>query len=214
MARRTLAVQGRSLKLVPTWHGGIFDETAAGDALMPAADAETAPTTFDEWLAPQRIQRDLVGGPLDTVPSLEIVASAWCGVCGIGGVLRVRSCANVVGGSTGWPGRSCRLGTDLRLRPPMLVRAETSLAGTRTRLPPLPASAAENVLSSRTDTAPSDVVNASKWRARRHPPRAGGTPELTSELEGHALLACLRLCRTVTAPIVVPPAAPVLVGRG
>ncbi|GGU67296.1 hypothetical protein [Lentzea flava] len=58
MARRTLAVQGRSLKLVPTWHGGIFDETAAGDALMPAADAETAPTTFDEWLAAQRIQRD------------------------------------------------------------------------------------------------------------------------------------------------------------
>ncbi|MEV6238664.1 SDR family oxidoreductase [Lentzea sp. NPDC051838] len=54
MARRTLAVQGRSTKLVATWHGGVFDETAAGDVLLPAADAEIAPTTFDEWLAAQR----------------------------------------------------------------------------------------------------------------------------------------------------------------
>ncbi|MGR6319369.1 SDR family oxidoreductase [Micromonospora soli] len=54
MAHRTLAVQGKSIRLVPTWHGGIFDETAAGDALLPAADAEIAPTTFDEWLAAQR----------------------------------------------------------------------------------------------------------------------------------------------------------------
>jgi uncharacterized protein YbjT (DUF2867 family) len=53
MARRTLAAQGRSTRLVPTWHGGIFDETAAGDVLLPAADAELAPTTFDEWLATQ-----------------------------------------------------------------------------------------------------------------------------------------------------------------
>ncbi len=51
MARRTLAAQGRSVRLVPTWHGGIFDETAAGDVLLPAADAEITPTTFDEWLA-------------------------------------------------------------------------------------------------------------------------------------------------------------------
>ncbi|MFC7760033.1 SDR family oxidoreductase [Catellatospora bangladeshensis] len=54
MARRTLAVQGRSIRLVPTWHGGIFDLTMAGDALLPGADAEIAPTTFDEWLAAQR----------------------------------------------------------------------------------------------------------------------------------------------------------------
>lgn len=54
MARRTLAAQGRSLRLVPTWHGGIYDEAAAGDALLPAADAEIAPTTFDEWLATQQ----------------------------------------------------------------------------------------------------------------------------------------------------------------
>jgi uncharacterized protein YbjT (DUF2867 family) len=54
MARRTLTAQGRSIRLVPTWHSGIFDETAAGDALLPAADAEIAPMTFDEWLATQQ----------------------------------------------------------------------------------------------------------------------------------------------------------------
>ncbi len=51
MARRTLTVQGRSMQLVPTWHGGIFDQSTAGDVLLPGADAEIAPTTFDEWLA-------------------------------------------------------------------------------------------------------------------------------------------------------------------
>jgi len=51
MARRTLTVQGRNIRLVPTWHGGIYDQTMAGDVLLPAADAEIAPTTFDEWLA-------------------------------------------------------------------------------------------------------------------------------------------------------------------
>jgi uncharacterized protein YbjT (DUF2867 family) len=54
MARRTLTAQGRHIRLVPTWHGGIFDLTMAGDALLPAADAEIAPTTFDEWLAAQQ----------------------------------------------------------------------------------------------------------------------------------------------------------------
>ncbi|GHJ43146.1 nucleoside-diphosphate sugar epimerase [Catellatospora sp. TT07R-123] len=54
MARRTLTAQGASIRLVPTWHSGIFDETAAGDALLPAPDAEIAPTTFDQWLADQR----------------------------------------------------------------------------------------------------------------------------------------------------------------
>ncbi len=54
MARRTLAAQGRSIRLVPTWHGGVFDESAAGDVLLPAADAEIAPTTFDAWLATLR----------------------------------------------------------------------------------------------------------------------------------------------------------------
>jgi uncharacterized protein YbjT (DUF2867 family) len=53
MARRTLAAMGRTIRLVPTWHGGTFDETAAGDALLPAADAEIASTTFDDWLAVQ-----------------------------------------------------------------------------------------------------------------------------------------------------------------
>ncbi|MBV1856295.1 SDR family oxidoreductase [Catellatospora tritici] len=54
MARRTLTAQGKNIRLVPTWHGGIFDETAAGDVLLPAADAEIAPTPFDQWLASQQ----------------------------------------------------------------------------------------------------------------------------------------------------------------
>jgi uncharacterized protein YbjT (DUF2867 family) len=54
MARRTLAAQGRTIRLMPTWRGGIFDETAAGNVLLAAADAEVAPTTFDEWLAIQQ----------------------------------------------------------------------------------------------------------------------------------------------------------------
>ena len=53
MARRTLTAQGRTVRLVPTWHGGIFDATMAGDVLLPAADAELAPTTFEEWLTTQ-----------------------------------------------------------------------------------------------------------------------------------------------------------------
>lgn len=51
MARRTLAAQGRQVKLVPTWSGGIFDATMAGDVLLPGPNARIAPTTFDQWLA-------------------------------------------------------------------------------------------------------------------------------------------------------------------
>jgi uncharacterized protein YbjT (DUF2867 family) len=50
MARRTLEVRGRTVKLVPTW-SGVFGESMAGNVLLPDADARIAPTTFDEWLA-------------------------------------------------------------------------------------------------------------------------------------------------------------------
>lgn len=49
MARRTNDAQGRTLRLIPTW-SGIFGPEMAGTALLPAANARIAPTTFDTWL--------------------------------------------------------------------------------------------------------------------------------------------------------------------
>ena len=53
MARRTHAVRGRPVKLVPSWHTGIFGAEMAGDVLLPSPDAVIAPTSFDTWLAEQ-----------------------------------------------------------------------------------------------------------------------------------------------------------------
>jgi uncharacterized protein YbjT (DUF2867 family) len=50
MARRTLAVHGRKVKLVPTWSGPL-DVSMAGNVLLPGENARIAPTTFDDWLA-------------------------------------------------------------------------------------------------------------------------------------------------------------------
>ena len=50
MARRTHQVQGRKVKLVPTW-SGLFGLTMAGNVLLPGENARIAPTTFDDWLA-------------------------------------------------------------------------------------------------------------------------------------------------------------------
>lgn len=50
MARRTLAVRGRAVRLVPTWDGP-FSVAMAGNVLLPGPDARLMPTTFDEWLA-------------------------------------------------------------------------------------------------------------------------------------------------------------------
>lgn len=50
MARRTHAVLGRDVKLVPTWSGPLGEEMA-GNVLLPGDDARIEPTTFDEWLA-------------------------------------------------------------------------------------------------------------------------------------------------------------------
>lgn len=50
MARRTLAVRGESVRLVPTWRGP-FGREMCGEVLLPSEDAWLARTTFDEWLA-------------------------------------------------------------------------------------------------------------------------------------------------------------------
>ncbi|GAA2058009.1 NAD(P)H-binding protein [Catenulispora yoronensis] len=54
MARRTLAVRGRTVKLVPTWDGPLFGLAMAGNVLLPGKDAWLAPTSFDQWLEQQR----------------------------------------------------------------------------------------------------------------------------------------------------------------
>ena len=51
MARRTLAAQGRSVRLVPTWSSGVFGPEMAGTVLLPGEGARIAPTSFEEWLA-------------------------------------------------------------------------------------------------------------------------------------------------------------------
>jgi uncharacterized protein YbjT (DUF2867 family) len=50
MARRTHAVLGHSVRLVPTWSGPLGPELA-GDVLLPGDGARIAPTTFEQWLA-------------------------------------------------------------------------------------------------------------------------------------------------------------------
>jgi uncharacterized protein YbjT (DUF2867 family) len=50
MARRTFAVRGQDIKLVPTWRGG-FDTSMSGEVLLPGPDARIASTTFVDWLA-------------------------------------------------------------------------------------------------------------------------------------------------------------------
>ncbi|KUI30201.1 NmrA family transcriptional regulator [Mycobacterium sp. IS-1742] len=50
MARRTNAVRGRTVKLVPTWSGPL-DLSMAGNVLLPADNARIASTTFERWLA-------------------------------------------------------------------------------------------------------------------------------------------------------------------
>jgi uncharacterized protein YbjT (DUF2867 family) len=53
MARRTLAARGESIRLIPSWRGGLFGPNAAGEVLLPGPDARLAPTTFDAWLRAQ-----------------------------------------------------------------------------------------------------------------------------------------------------------------
>ena len=50
MARRTHAVLGRDVRLIPSWSGPLGLEMA-NNVLMPAENARIAATTFDQWLA-------------------------------------------------------------------------------------------------------------------------------------------------------------------
>jgi uncharacterized protein YbjT (DUF2867 family) len=50
MARRTLAVRGRDVTLVPTWEA-TFGLDMAGEVLLPGPDARLTSTSFEDWLA-------------------------------------------------------------------------------------------------------------------------------------------------------------------
>ena len=50
MARRTFAVRGQDIRLVPTWRG-IFGPDMAGEVLLPGEKARLGTTTFADWLA-------------------------------------------------------------------------------------------------------------------------------------------------------------------
>jgi uncharacterized protein YbjT (DUF2867 family) len=50
MARRTLAVRGQDIRLIPTWRGP-FGPDMAGEVMLPGEGAKLGPTTFDDWLA-------------------------------------------------------------------------------------------------------------------------------------------------------------------
>jgi uncharacterized protein YbjT (DUF2867 family) len=50
MARRTFAVRGEKVELVPTWRG-IFGTDMAGEVLLPGDSAWLGTITFDDWLA-------------------------------------------------------------------------------------------------------------------------------------------------------------------
>jgi uncharacterized protein YbjT (DUF2867 family) len=50
MARRTHQMRGREVRLVPTW-GAMFDESMAGNVMLPGDNVRIAPTTFEDWLA-------------------------------------------------------------------------------------------------------------------------------------------------------------------
>ncbi len=56
MARRTLAAQGESIRLIPSWGGMPFTVEMAGEVLLPGPDARIAPTTFDAWLEQRRTE--------------------------------------------------------------------------------------------------------------------------------------------------------------
>ena len=55
MARRTLSARGEAIRLIPSWRTGVFGVEAAGEVLLAGPEARLAPTTFDAWLARQRM---------------------------------------------------------------------------------------------------------------------------------------------------------------
>jgi uncharacterized protein YbjT (DUF2867 family) len=51
MARRTFAVRGQDVRLVPTWRGPVFDTAMAGEVMLPGEGARLGRITFAAWLA-------------------------------------------------------------------------------------------------------------------------------------------------------------------
>jgi uncharacterized protein YbjT (DUF2867 family) len=49
MARRSSTARGEQVRLVPTWRG-IFDESMAGEVLLPGDDARLGTISFADWL--------------------------------------------------------------------------------------------------------------------------------------------------------------------
>jgi uncharacterized protein YbjT (DUF2867 family)/catechol 2,3-dioxygenase-like lactoylglutathione lyase family enzyme len=76
MARRTLAAQRTSLRLIPSWRGP-FGVEMAGEVLLPGPGAHIAPTTFETWLAAQAVDagqepvRMAVDGDSTPLPTLR-----------------------------------------------------------------------------------------------------------------------------------------------
>jgi uncharacterized protein YbjT (DUF2867 family) len=50
MARRSFAVRGEQIRLVPTWRG-VFDTSMAGEVLLPGDGARLGKVSFEDWLA-------------------------------------------------------------------------------------------------------------------------------------------------------------------
>ena len=50
MARRTHAVRGHQVRLIPSWSGPL-DLSMSGNVLLPGDNARLTSTTFDQWLA-------------------------------------------------------------------------------------------------------------------------------------------------------------------
>jgi uncharacterized protein YbjT (DUF2867 family) len=54
MAKRTMAARGESIRIIPTWRGGIFGPELAGEIMLPGPDARLGSVSFDAWLAGRR----------------------------------------------------------------------------------------------------------------------------------------------------------------
>ncbi len=50
MARRTLTARGEKIRIIPTWQETIMSLEAAGEVLLPGANARLGKITFEAWL--------------------------------------------------------------------------------------------------------------------------------------------------------------------
>ncbi|WP_375485699.1 nuclear transport factor 2 family protein [uncultured Jatrophihabitans sp.] len=59
LARRTLAARGESTAVRASWQDNPFGTSMAGEVLLPGSDAQTGPTTFEDWLSAEPGPRTL-----------------------------------------------------------------------------------------------------------------------------------------------------------